>query len=65
MMGRQYPDRTPLPPGYTVEWWEETEQHHWVGPDVNDYSDGHVNHWACWRGAWAHYRAAQTTEVKP
>ena len=60
MSERRYSDRTPLPPGYDVEWWEEDEHYHWVSPDPNVYSDGSWNHWDCWRGAWAHYRAANT-----
>lgn len=52
---KQYPARTPLPPGYAVErvddhWWC------WVRLADNSESSIHWNHWACWRGAWKHYR---------
>ncbi len=56
----RFADRTPLPPGYAVEWWEQDEHYHWVklaDPD-DTYSDASVRKWDCWRGAWAHYRAA-------
>lgn len=54
---RTYSAKTPLPPGYAVEWWESDEHYHWVRTsDPEDtYGDCHVNHWPCWREAWAHY----------
>lgn len=54
-----YSARTPLPPGYAVEYWDEDEMWHWVlkrCPD--DVNGGDTwNHWRCWREAWAHYSA--------
>lgn len=45
----------PLPPGYTIQWWERDEHYHWVLSD-NVYSDCDRDRWAARRGAWAHYR---------
>ena len=61
-----YSARTPLPPGYAVEYWDEDEHWHWVltaSPDET-YSDASWNHWTCWRGAWAHYRAMLSAAPK-
>lgn len=55
--------RTPLPPGYTVQWWEHDEHYHWVlSEDV--YSDCSCDRWACWRGAWNHYRAQKNIQTE-
>jgi hypothetical protein len=51
---KRYSPHTPLPPGYSVQGWECDEHYHWVSG--NNESDGTWNHWACWRGAWAHYQ---------
>jgi hypothetical protein len=55
---RRYPARTPLPPGYRVIWHEGSEHYHWITEDGRVESAPTWNHWDCWRGAWAHYRAA-------
>lgn len=44
-----------LPPGYTVQWWEQDEHHHWVLSE-SIYSDCERDRWAARRGAWNHYR---------
>lgn len=52
----------PLPPGYSVEWWECDEHYHWVHdpsratdgePEV--YSDATCCRFSARRGAWAHF----------
>ena len=58
---KQYPARTPLPPGYVVERVDD----HWCWVRLADDIESavHWNHWACWRGAWAHYRETAPTTV--
>lgn len=57
---RHYPARTPLPPGYRVIWSEGSEHYLWITEDGAREGCDHWNHWACWRGAWADYCAADT-----
>lgn len=51
----RFSSRQVLPPGYRVEWWDQDEHYHWVLSD-EVYSDCSADRWACWRGAWVHYR---------
>ena len=55
---KHYPTRTPLPPGYVVV--RPDDSGHWCWLRLSDETESsvHWDHWACWRGAWAHYRAA-------
>ena len=52
---KQYPARTPLPPGYEVQL--VGDHCYWVREAGDIESSIHWNHWACWRDAWEHYRA--------
>jgi len=44
-----------LPPGYTIQWWEENESYQWV-IDENTYGMASVDRWYCYRSAWLHHR---------
>ena len=46
----------PLPPGYTVQWWESNESYQWV-IDENIYGVEHHDRFRARRDAWAHFNA--------
>lgn len=49
-----YPARCALPVGYRVIYREGI--YLWITDDNRHEGVESVNHWDCWRGAWAHYK---------